>query len=203
MKSLYSVLAIVLATVIFTSCQKEVSDEFRTDPNTQASLIGEWKFLGMETNSISTMSYTESGTTYKDVTVSAYKTKDNAGTTTFSSSTYQTTNIAYSVDTIVKGFFYENGVLIDSIEMPFQFALPPFSGSQSYQVVGSDSIYFSNGGVSSPGSTPAPGGCKFRIEGNKLILTTNISSSETIDVGGGTMANKVITGKATATYQKQ
>ncbi|MEP7259444.1 MAG: hypothetical protein ABI687_13675, partial [Flavitalea sp.] len=61
-------------------------------------------------------------------------------------------------------------------------SVPTGSGSSPYTLVDSDSLYFPNGGFISPSPTPGaqsqPSGYLYKIDGNRLTLSTLINKTE-------------------------
>ena len=69
--------------------------------------------------------------------------------------------------------------------------MPESSGSSSYQLIGTDSIYFSGGFVSSPalGDSVAslPSGAKYKWEGDTLVISSAIILRDTVVEDGATL----------------
>jgi hypothetical protein len=65
--------------------------------------------------------------------------------------------------------------LIDSLQTPFNQTVPPQTASSAYKKIGTDSLYFQNGGfldVLTGGLLPAaPSGCKLTFEGDIMKMT--------------------------------
>lgn len=167
-------------SILFISCQKEI-DGLQT-PTAENKLEGEYKLLLIEATTSSAQELTLGTEFEKIVVLSHYITKENKGTIKFDATTLSSMNISYTVDTIATGYLYSNGDLIDSLELPVQFELPPSNTSTPYKMVGADSIYFS-GGTAVIGSDPSqqslPGGAKLKFEGNKLYMISKIYNTTT------------------------
>jgi hypothetical protein len=196
MKKINLILAFVLSSLVFVSCQKELSSEDGGNGGGtggggtgSGSIIGNWKLLEFEVKTNSTVITGSGATQEKLVTTSHYITKNNTGIVNFDGSKMTQTNLSYSVDTIAKTYYYVGGALIDQMEAPFQFTLPPYNSTGTYRQIGSDSLYFEGGSGFVSGSTVQgpPGGMKFRIEGNKLYITTKASITESQVVQGFTV----------------
>ena len=89
--------------------------------------------------------------------------------------------LAYSVDTTIRIQSYFNGVKEEDEEMPFSFSFPPTSSSAPYKKIGSDSLYFTTGSMligNTPQQPSTPNGVKYRLEGNKLLLTQNLNATK-------------------------
>ncbi|HEY0066230.1 MAG TPA: hypothetical protein VGB46_02670 [Flavisolibacter sp.] len=195
MRKINLILALVLSSFVFVSCQKEFSSEEGNGGGTgtgggsgtgSGSIIGTWKLLELEARTNSTVTTGTGAGQEKMVTVSHYITKNNTGTMNFDGSKVTQTNISYSVDTTAKAYYYVGGALIDQMEAPFQFSLPSYSSTGTYRQIGSDSLYFDGGSgfMSGTAVQGAPGGMKFRIEGDKLFMTTTASTTQSQVVQG-------------------
>lgn len=194
-KHLLGSLAII---VMLASCKKD-------DPQTtnSASIEGSYKlkYITAKTNA-TVLSGDE-----KSVAISDYTTTDNQGTITFNNSTLTATGLSYSVNTNAKGYLYFGGDLVDSFSYPFSFALPPSNSAAPYQLIGTDSIYFPQGSVTSGidgmGSTQsAPGGGRYSFAGNLLTITQHVTKDSTINDSGET-AHLTETGLASIVLEKQ
>ncbi|HEV7621729.1 MAG TPA: hypothetical protein VGO09_08350 [Flavisolibacter sp.] len=153
------------------------------------SILGNYKFISIYSKTTSA-SQTRLGTDIeKTVTKSEYVTKNNTGTTIIGATTMTTANVSYSIDTLVDVYSYTNGMLTDSMQLPFQVTSPPSNGSAPYKMIGSDSAYFSSGFLSMGGSTqPTVAlGAKLKMDGNKLYMTINTSQHNSQEVQGVTV----------------
>jgi len=189
-----------LVTLLFVSCQKELSIDTINGPvggpgggGGSNSLIGNWKFLELIANTESSVEATDGTDTEKAVTVSSYKTINNKGTITFDATKMSSSGVGYDINDTAFTYLYINGVLFDSIDFPFSFTVPSSSGQTNYKVIGTDSIYFESGFFAVPSADPQAtqaGGAKFKIEGNVLTLTTNSSTTESETDQGVTTVTK-------------
>ena len=187
MPRLTNILLSILTVLFFVSCQKEISDV--QAPANQNNLLGDYKFISMDVNTRVTQELTLGGDVEKTVTVSNYTTNDNSGTITFDATSFISKDLAYSFATVAKIYLYTNGALVDSLELPFQSSLPPFSSSSPYKMVGADSIYFSGGTLVTGGATQqvGPNGARLRFEGTKLFLTSRYNNNTTTSTQGITV----------------
>jgi len=192
-----------LVTLLFVSCQKELSIDTINGPvggpgggGGSNSLIGNWKFLELSANTESAVEATDGTDTEKTITVSSYKTINNKGTISFDATKMSSTGVGYDINDTAFTFLYANGVLLDSVDFPFTFTIPSSSGQTNYKVIGTDSIYFENGFFAVPSSDPQAtqaGGGKFKIVGNILTITTSSSTTDTeIDQGVTTVTKNKI-----------
>ena len=176
MRKLHIVLLLAVVGVFQFSCQKEVSIDSITGGGTANNdLIGTWKFLYLHAKTNQSVEATDGVDKEKIISVSEYFTKNNGGTLSFDATKMTGTGFAYSIDTIVKGYFYLNDILIDSVEVPFFASIPPSNSVGNYKLIGTDSLYFESGGLvdigGSGGQQTIPGGAKFKIENGVLTLT--------------------------------
>jgi hypothetical protein len=183
---------------LLVSCQKENSTS-----SSQANFLGNYKFISMQANTTTTAQATDGTDVEKTINLTNYITKENSGTIKFDETTATSTNLSYTIDTIMKTYYYINGSLEDSIEVPFQFTVPPSSSTAPYKLVGTDSIYFSSGSMFMNGSTQqtTPSGAKLRIDGDKLYMTMNVNQTSTQTQQGVVVESKA-QASATITLQK-
>lgn len=193
MKKFNLILTLLFFSFVLVSCQKEFSSEEDrsggTGTGSGSSLTGTWKLLEIEAKTSNTVVTGTGATQEKMITLSHYITKNNTGTIVFDGSKFTQTNISYSIDTIARGSYYVGGALIDQSEVPFQFTLPAYNATGTYRVIGSDSLYFDGGmGFMSNATVPgAPGGMKYRIQGDKLYMTTDATTTQSQVVQGLTV----------------
>ena len=165
----YLIYSLLASMAIFYSCKKENS-------NTNTAIQGTYKLKYLTSNTNNTITGSDGE---KSVTTSDYTTIDNLGTITFDGTRVTTVGVSYTINAVAKGYMYQDNQLLDSSSYPFNFTIPPFSSMASYQLVGTDSIYF-------PQST----------------LTTGLGGSGTIQSGasGGryTINGALLTIKQTA-----
>ena len=137
MKKLFAPL--LLSTfILFAACKKD-------NTSSGNSAIGgtyKFKYISAKTSSSITGSLGD-----KTVTTSDYTTTNNGGTVTFSNGTLTAAGLTYTVDTEAKLYEYDGTNLLDSTSFPFTFTLQQSTSSGSYKLIGSDSIYFPQGGI--------------------------------------------------------
>ena len=198
MKKLPFALSVIIVSTLFVSCQKEVVSDIQG-----GAFSGTYKFISMQVNSISTVQADFGVEVEKTVTISHYLSKDNSGTIKFEGSRLTSTDLSYSIDTIIKVYSYLDDVLYDSLDMTFQFSVPPSSATAPYKMIGSDSLYLSSGSMFMGDTTQqtVPVGYKIRTEGDKLYMTYKHNSTSTQDTQGITIVS-TSEGSATSTFQK-
>jgi hypothetical protein len=160
------------------SCSKEKSVDSSTGtpggPGSGSnSLLGNWKLVGINIKTKAVIEMNDAGINVKTVTFSDYDTKDNQGTMKITSNKMESTNWGYSVDDVAVGYFYENNVLVDSLEFPLVVTIPATSSSITYKLIGADSIHYE------ATATSAPGGSRYKIENNVLTVTSYLSTQTT------------------------
>lgn len=168
--------------IIFASCKKDNTESATT-------ISGNYTFIGLTANTVSTVTYTDAGTLYKAITYSKYTTKNNKGSMQIDGSNMKSVGLSYSIDTTTKTDYFEDGELIDSFEMPLSVDVPSSNATTGYKIITNDSIYVSNGLMFS-GSTSTsvePQGIKYRKEGNRLILNAVGKQNKIIQQQGVSM----------------
>jgi len=180
MKKKYCLVLIIL----FTACQKGIEPfNDNTGSSGTSPVSGTWNFISLTGNTQAIQEFTDDSIDYSTTTNSAYTSTNNTGTITFSDSDFTSNNIGYLVSSEFTSYNYENGVLIDTVHLPFSITIDSSNAAGTYKLIGSDSIYFPAGGfVSYNGNEPAqavPSGGKFSISGNILTITQMISRDTT------------------------
>ena len=203
----YSLFLALLSAFILTSCQKEISMEQFTGSGgggSNANLIGNWKFINLDAKTKSTVEVNDGVDVLKTISLTDYITTDNGGSLKIDASKITSTDLTYTINTTVKGSVYENGTLINTLDFPFTFTLPPSSSTTTYTVVGADSLLFAASFITIGGNTvpSKPSGAKFKIVGDILTLTTAAVDMTTQTVFGFTQTTKNEV-NAIATYKRQ
>jgi len=195
-------------TILFTACQKEVDNVTgNTSGNTGGSgnnnnstsnIEGDYDFVGMAAHTESAITVNAAGSEVKAVTVSDYVTKENTGTMKITSDQLISTNLGYSIDTVVNVKTYLDNVLYDDSDVPFAQSAPPTNGPTPYVRVSADSITATGflGIPSDPsGSIPTgPTGLKLSWSGDTLLMKINTTITQSVTQQGvpGTMVASVI-----------
>lgn len=191
-----------LLCLLFVSCQKEIS-ETRPENNT-SSIVGNYKFIKGEVKSVATTIIEDDGDVMETITYSHYITKNNKGTVKIDGQKFTAQQMGYTVDTTIRVASYYNREKLDSSATPFTFNVPEYDGTATYIQVGADSLYFAGGSfLTGSGSqmVGAANGAKFKIEGNKLIITNNLNSTERGSMSGVAYILKT-EGQSVMTLQK-
>jgi hypothetical protein len=204
------VLTVIIMSVLIVSCQKEAI----FDPNNPngggttsgQSIIGNWKFIEFKAKTKSTGIANDPFLgNIKTITISDYTTVDNAGTLNIEASKLTATDLTYSVNSIAKVYMYEDNVLVDSVDFPFQTTMPPSTSTSTYKRVGTDSLYL-NSGLFTNSSTGANtqtlgGGVKLKFDGNKMIWTSVYKNNSVQNINGVSVT-KIDEATLTTTFQK-
>lgn len=189
------VLAVVLT---LASCQKEIHGDATpptggptpadTIPNTANTEVGTWNFISLQGTIIQTAELTQAGQAIKGVSTSNFTSQNNAGTVKFDSVNMTAMGITLAVNTTAKTLVYMNGALFDSLQTPFNQTLPAQNATSGYKKIGTDSLYFQDGGflnVLTGGLLPsAPSGCKLAFSGNTMKMTIIYDTVTTQDYQG-------------------
>ena len=163
---------LILCFTLFNSCKKDNS-------SSSNNLTGDWKFVSVTVQTQADNQYTDGGILYKTTTISNYTSTQNEGTVSISSDAMKANGIAYAIDTKLKGYYYEDGILVDSLESPFSFSVPASSATAAYTQVGNDSLYFPGQGLfGAPGSTAASG-ARYTISGNTFTMQSHVVRDST------------------------
>jgi len=205
MRTVTKILLLTLA-LVFIGCQKEIDYAAANNSggtggtggtgNTK-NIEGDYDFVGMAAHTESSITVDASGSQVKAVTVSDYITKENTGTMKITSDQFISTNLGYSIDTIVNVKTYLDNVLFDDSDVPFAGSTPPTNGATPYVRNSADSITATGflGIPSDPsGAIPTgPAGLKLSWSGDTLLLKVNTSFTQSVSQGGvpGTMVASV------------
>ena len=185
MKKKYCLVLIIL----FTACQKGIEPfNDNTGSSGTSPVSGTWNFISLTGNTQAIQEFTDDSIDYSTTTNSAYTSTNNTGTITFSDSDFTSNNIGYLVSSEFTSYNYENGVLIDTVHLPFSITIDSSNAAGTYKLIGSDSIYFPSGSfISVSGSAPTqsePGGGKISISGNTLTITQLLNKDTTEQISG-------------------
>jgi hypothetical protein len=178
-----TVLSAVLVILTMGACKKSNSGGTSSSTN---PLTGTWNFIDLSSNG--NLTATESGfVSGKIVDITNFTTIDNSGTITFTADSMSGSGIGYTIDTTYTTYTYV-GSTSDTVTTPYTTTITPTSSSTSYQLVGSDSIYF---GAGTPfyvslyaGDTVKIEGAHFSISGNTLTLTSTIDQAGNVTYEG-------------------
>jgi len=187
------VLIAIISTLLF-SCQKEVDFQDGSGGGATTEIIGNYSFVSMTANTKATIVTGTGPLQEKAISTSAYTTTNNVGTVNITATNFITTGIGYSIAGIAATEYYVAGILVTSMDLPFDFDLPPTDGNSTYRRINNDSIYFDNGFISyDPNGTGTPTatlpiGARISWRGDTLLMKTVFSQTSTQDIGGGIMA---------------
>lgn len=156
--------------------------------NNTAGIVGEYDFVGLSANTISTTTTTAAGIQQKSVTTSTYYSINNTGTMQVTANQIISNGVGYDVDTLMYVKNYAGGVFLGEFAMPFQVSNPPSNFSYPYVKNNADSITV-NGPFGVPqganGSIPTgQTGLRVSWAGDTLLLKISATVNQTIDMNG-------------------
>jgi hypothetical protein len=184
--------------IILSSCKKD-------DTKAEATGIqGTYKLKSVSAQTNSTVTGTDGE---KEVTVADYTSINNAGTVVIGQTNFTATGLSYEVNSTARASFYQDNQFVDSFSMPFNVVIPATNSTAPYKLIGTDSIYFQNGSLTSAitadGSVQAGGnGGRYTLSGNLLTLKQNASKDSSFQDSGVTF-HLVETVLATIVLEKQ
>jgi hypothetical protein len=178
-----TVLSAVLLILTMSACKKSNSG---SSSSTNPLAGGTWNFVDLSSNA--NLTATESGLiSGKIVDLTDFTTIDNSGTISFTADSMSGSGIGYTIDTTYTTYTYV-GSTNDTVTTPYTTTIAPTSSSTSYQLIGSDSIYFGSGTPFSvslyAGDTVKIEGVHFSISGNTLTLTSTIDQAGSVTYEG-------------------
>lgn len=178
------------ALAILASCKKD-------NTKTKVSGIdGTYTFNGVRSMTNDTL-INDNG--IKIITPMEWTSDNNQGTFVFDNGQVTVTNFNYSVNlSQIESYFYHDNIFYDSVSSaPTLVTILPTNSVSTYQLVGSDSIYFPNGGfvgitpstgtfvnIKAISTTNNPGGGHFKLSGNQLTLNIRNSTDSTFSLLG-------------------
>lgn len=177
MRLTFVIAAIGSFLTIVVSCKKSSAP-----PSNAVS--GTWNFVDMSTQT--RVDAVVSGDT--TVTYASYITQNNSGSITFTLDSMDVNGLAYSVSSTATTYAYYQGKIYDTIITPITATLPATSMNVGYELIGTDSLYFPNGGLLPSGITSSSQGQggHFVISGDTLRLTVSGTDTTTSQIQMGT-----------------
>ncbi len=175
--------ALSLLAFIISSCSKEKSY------SSGSPLVGDWKFISSSGTTNATSTFDLAGDEIKLETILTYTSENPVGVYNISGKEFNGIGIGYDYNGNLTIRTYENGILQSDDTNPIATTIPPTNSTSQYRLVGNDSIYFEVNTPSTPstpgsGSATKPGGCKYKLEGNRLTLFVQTTQSQNNDQGG-------------------
>lgn len=192
------ILTVSTLVIMLASCNK---DHTNGDTN---NITGTYKLQSVSAKTNSTLTTTDGE---KEIMVSEYTGTNNAGTIVVDGARFSATGLSYEVNSTATAYYYQDNELIDSFSMPFNVKIPASNSVAPYKLIGTDSIYFSQGSFASPltadGTTQtAASGGKYTMSGNILTIKQSGSKDSTFSDSGVTF-HMVETVLATIVLEKQ
>lgn len=184
--------------IILSSCKK---DDTKADTT---GIQGTYKLKSVSAKTNSTITGTDGE---KEVAVADYTSINNAGTVVIDKSNFTSTGLSYEVNSTTTASFYQDNEFVDSFSVPFNVVIPATNSAAPYKLIGTDSIYFQNGsltsGITADGSIQTGGnGGRYSLSGNLLTLKQNASKDSSFEDSGVTF-HLVETVLATIVLEKQ
>jgi hypothetical protein len=198
---------LIFSLIIFAACQKGITDAVDNsggnnggDSSSVNALKGSWNFTSISANTQNTSELNFLGEDDKTISFTNYTSENNSGTLVVDDSMFRMNGYTYSIATILKTYSYQNGVLIDSLDVPFNYYVPASNSTAKYKLIGTDSVYFPEGGfLSTDSSTFKPYGLKFSISGTVLTFTQQLKL-DTVVVNSGVSQHETSTGTGTLLF---
>lgn len=194
-------LSLVLTSLMIASCHKS-----NTGGNS-TQLVGNYTLLYLTLQAQSISEESGGGQTQKTVTYTNYKTTQNSGTVSFSTDSIFSKGVGYTINTTTNSYVYQNGVLSDSISLPFSLTYPPSNSTTKYDVIGQDSILFHGGylmtGLGGSTTVAPPSGGRFSFKGDTLFLISKVQQTNPSQNSGGVTVSSSASGIATIALLKQ
>ncbi|MBC8033041.1 MAG: hypothetical protein H7Y03_02780 [Chitinophagaceae bacterium] len=197
-KALQLIIVSLSSLSMLIACQKEASFEIPSNaPNTGNAggpgsgpgnaLIGSWKLIEMDARTYVSIEQSFAGDFSTSISNCTYLTKNNKGVLKIDAFKINFSDVGYEVEDTIHVKSYENGAFIDNSDIPFVFTMPTASSSDTYKLVGIDSIYFSGGFISIGGGASTaskPSGGKYKIQADTLTIITVSNESKVTTVSG-------------------
>ena len=197
---------VIVAAVLFISCQKEVSGEGILPSPDDSPLLGTWKLVNNDINAEVSQELSDDIGTISNISTLDYLTINNKGSLTFESDKILSKQISFDIADTIKSEIYVNGFFVEAFDTPVNASVPPATSSTNYMLIGKDSIYCPNGSflqVEGADSTQTvPTGFKFVIQDNRLVLTNQTNEEdESVEDGITTTTKSQVT--IVTTLEKQ
>lgn len=173
----FVIAAIGALSIIVISCKKS------NGPAANA-VTGNWTFVNMSAQT-QVFAVISGGTT---ITKANYVTQSNSGNFTFTIDSMDVNSLQYTVSSTATTYAYYQGLVYDSLATPFASTLPSTSMNVGYKLIGTDSLYFPNGGLLPAGITSSSQGqgAHFAISGDTLRMTVSGTDTTTGQIQTGT-----------------
>ena len=148
------------------------------------AVTGNWSFVNM---SAQTQVFAVIG---GDTTITRanYVTQSNSGNFDFTIDSLFVNSLQYTVSSTATTYAYYQGIVYDSVSTPFASTLPSTAMNLGYKMIGTDSLYFPNGGLLPTGlvSSSQGQGAHFVISGDTLRMTVSGTDTTTGQIQSGT-----------------
>lgn len=172
-------------------------------------LIGTWALVSENWQNYQSLEFTD-GADLLTINSSNVTTSGPSGLFTFADSTVTIGNLSYTATSTYLDLSYKNRAMSDSVAGTVNIAATDTSVSNSYHLIGADSVDFPNGSYilltrySIGAALKMRSGGSFRINGNTLTITSVVDSVAHVLIFSGTVEDTVRTNnKIVAVFSKQ
>jgi len=199
MKVFVKFMLFAVVSVVFFSCQKELSVDNSlsggNNNNNTTSIVGDWNFIAADMD-VSAIGLAEDDLAGTIELINSYKTTslNNKGSLKITATEFQSSGLSYTVSTDVHFSISAGGVpAVPDQTIPFTFDVPPSNSAGRYQQIGSDSLYFPDGTLISipetSNGTPSsvagePNGARFSIVADTLKIVGSANVTTTLNEYG-------------------
>ena len=192
LRRIKTLLLVCVSVGIFSSCQKEADfgNTTITPGGVNTKITGDWQFIGLNSKTYVKVSVSQGGEDMQTITTSDYVTENNVGTVKITDGQFIFKGLGYTINDQAHSDIYIGGVLLDAMDMPFEFTNPPTDNTTDYVRNTNDSLTFKNGVsfVPDPSGTPtataALVGARFSVAGDTLTVSVITNEGQTITQGG-------------------
>jgi hypothetical protein len=186
---------LLLVAVIMASCGRKLKAPEIAGSGT-SGLIGKWNLVSTNGTTLTNSEFDFFGTKNRIESNLTNTSSSPQGLYEITTNDLKATGIGYNTSGNLTVKLYEDDVLQSENAVPFPATpIGPYSQTTPYKLVGADSISFTSAvpvfvfqTVNGP-ATP-PNGCKYKLEGNKLTLTSKYNYTSTDNSTGITITDK-------------
>jgi hypothetical protein len=184
----FKIAYLLFAAVLLFSCERKLRPPDMNGSGV-SGLIGDWKFVSTTGANIASSEMTLAGDLLKIEAILKYTSTNPKGIYKISTSSMDAVGVAYDYSGKLILNTYENNILesSDTSDMPLS-PIGPVSNSTGIKTVGRDSIAFTTNPpfvqLPNGGTMTSPGGCKYKLEGNKLTMFIKHTSTTPNSSGG-------------------
>ena len=198
---LLKIAPLLLLVAFLSSCTKEESiDSGSGSGSGQAGLQGTWKFISLTGKDSTVNILRDPSLELKFEIVTDISSSNPKGLYRFSGNSIKAEGVGYDYTSTITEREFENNVFQSEQIIPLSGTIAPQSGISTYKLVGADSMYLDQNMLG--GTSSAPGGLKYKLEGTKLSLFVKQTHADSVIDNGVKIIEKVNT-TLTVVLQKQ